>query len=245
MQKSQKSSQRNRKEEFKLPKIVGGRLYLSNMGLTSLAMIPVDPRLKSLVISNNKITSFKTLKPQPNLEVIIARNNPIKYLTNLDKIKSLKSIDLTGTPLTNDDKFKSRILYTIGRNLNKINGEQITDTEQYFFDLWTKIHAENNKYLPEFEDNDAEDEIDTNDPEIQESLEQNRKLYTRETASKVGPFALNEAVLYDLKKYGPMPAITSSATDEELIDAIINLKKRNSGLTEYVDQNMSDSSDEE
>ena len=240
-----KSQKQDKNEGSGLPNIVGGRLNLSNMGLTSLAMIPVNPKLKSLVISNNKITSFKSLKVQPNLEVIIARNNPIRFLTNLDKIKSLTSIDLTDTPLEKQEQFRERVLYTIGDHLNKINGQQINDTEQYFAQLWAKNNKDEMKFLPKFDDEDEEAAIDLNDPEIQESLEENRKLYVRETASKVGPFAMNEAVLYDLKKYGPMPIVNSSTTDDELIDAIINLKKRNAGLTDFVDEQMSDSSDDD
>ena len=224
---------------FQLPKLVGGRLDLSGMELSNLALIPVDPKLKSLVISNNNIRSFKTLKPQPNLEVIIARNNPIRYLSGLSQFSSLRAIDLSDTPLQKEKKFRERVIYTIGPQLNKINGEQVTDDEQFMADLYDQNNKTELKFLPKYEEDD-EDQIDEDDPEVAESLSAMRNLYVRETASKVSPFAMNEAIVYDLKRFGMMPIITPTTTDDELIDAILNLKKRNALLTDYVDENMPD-----
>ena len=55
-------------------KIIGGRLDLSNKGLTSLKDLGVQPSLEVLVVSNNNLRSFESLQPQRQLSPIIIQD---------------------------------------------------------------------------------------------------------------------------------------------------------------------------
>ena len=231
----------NEKDKIHIPKIIGGRLDMSNMGLTTLNMIPENPKLTYLVLNNNQIRSFKTLKPQPNLETIIARNNKIEFLTGLSKFPNLKNLDITGSPIEKEDKFLERTLYTVGSQLTKVNGTELNDQHQYFANIYEKQNKEELKFLPKNKNDDDPDEVLSQ--EAQESFDAIKKLYIKETSFKYSPFALNEATVYDLKRFGIMPVITETSTDNEIIEAIISMKKRNTLLAEYI-ESLSPKSDD-
>jgi hypothetical protein len=233
-----------RDEKFQIPKIIGGRLDMSNMGLTMLNMIPVNPKLTCLILNNNQIRSFKSLKPQPNLETIIARNNKILFLTGLSKNSKLKNLDITGSPIEKEDKFLERTLYTIGPQLIRVNGIELNDQHQYFAKLYTEKNQEHRMFLPKDPNDDDPDEEELLSPERHESFNANKRLYIKETAHTFSPFAYNEAVVYDLKRFGVMPIVTKSSTDDEIIHSIITMKKRNALLADFI-ESLSPNSDDE
>lgn len=220
-------------QKNKLPKINHGRLDLTGLGLTNLRDVPEDPKLRELIITGNNIESFKTLCIQKNLTTIIANNNPIKFLTGLDQQPSLRTLDLSDTPLVKDDDCIIRILYTVGPNLITINGKKVSEDEQHRANIYEKKNIIDKKYLPLNGEEDLEDDLTAAE---RESFKKNTELYIREMSKYFSKVAYNEAKLFDLTMYGILPTITESSSIEEKIDAIIHYKKRIANLTDEIER---------
>ncbi|OHT01762.1 hypothetical protein TRFO_31275 [Tritrichomonas foetus] len=210
-------------------KIIGGRLDLSNKGLTHLKDIGVQPNLEVLILSNNNLKTFETLQPQPNLTTIIADNNPIEFLNGLDIQPKLNSLDITDSPLTLRNKFAYYTLATIGPNLLTLNGKTLTRDDQTAADIIKKRKPEL-LYFGTVEEDEEEVTADS------EQLKQIQEVYAKEHQQFFLSFAYNDAVLFDLEKSGPLPFIDKFSTEDEISAAIKNIRDRNEMLRQKVNE---------
>lgn len=213
-------------------RIIGGRLDLSNKGITNLKDIGYQPSLEVLILSNNKIKTFESLQPQPNLTTIIADNNPIEFLNGLNEQPKLSSLDISGSPLTQRTKFKYYTLATVGLNLLTLNGKPLTRNDQKTANIISKNKPEL-LYFGEVEEED----------ETSEDLEQMKKIhdvYVKEHQQFFLAFAYNDAILYDLEENGPLPYIDQYSTEDDLSAAIENIRNRNVKIEQKVEEYIKD-----
>lgn len=205
--------------------IVDGKLDLSNQDLKDLSSINPDKDLKILILDNNQIDSFRSLKIMPNLEEISCRNNPIKYLNDLERQPKLAKINLEGCEICKENKFRVRVLATIGDKLKILNGTKLTHEER------TEAHA-CKKTSPDqlFSPKVAKEEENENDPYTSELA----RLYFKEHSDLFDNFAMNEAINYDLKRFGPLPSLSSRSSAEDRLRAKINYDKRSSYIEKLI-----------
>jgi len=203
-------------------RISGGVLDISSLSIKNMRFIQSQNTLTTLLVNNNSITSFITLESQPNLTIINASNNPIKYVDGLENHPKLLEIDLSGTPVSQESMFRVRLLATIGRRLEKINGESVTESEIHQAELMRErapramLNREN---------------YSSNKPKELEDAEWRQFLaYTKCHSDALRNMALNEAKLWDLKNSGPLPSVNDSSPEYEIVTAIKNLKERNTRL---------------
>ena len=174
-----------------LGKIIGGRLDISNKGLTSLKDIGYQPSLEVLVLSNNKIRTFESLQEQPNLTTVIADNNPIEFLNGLEKQPKLSSLDISGSPLTQRTKFKYYTLATVGLNLVTLNGKPLTRNDQKAANIIAKNKPELLYFGTVEEEEDTADDL--------EQMAKIRDIYVKEHQQFFLAFAYNDAILFRRK----------------------------------------------
>ncbi|XP_054619520.1 acidic leucine-rich nuclear phosphoprotein 32 family member E isoform X1 [Dunckerocampus dactyliophorus] len=89
-------------------------LSMVNVGLSSLAKMPLLPKLRKLELSDNNLSgSFETLSEKcPNLIYLNLSNNKIKELSNveaLQNLKSLQSLDLLNCEITSLDDYRDSV----------------------------------------------------------------------------------------------------------------------------------------
>jgi hypothetical protein len=90
--------------------------------------------------------------------------------------------------------------------------------------------AEQNRLFIQPEGDDAQQDAGQDD----ENLSKLHDLYVKEHREFFPQFALNEATLFELQKFGPLPYIDETSTDEELARAIHHLRQRVQGLREQI-----------
>jgi hypothetical protein len=206
-----------------LVRTVDGQLDLSNCGLTDLSMIGDLPDLKYLDVSNNHMKSFQSLRPQQNLKSIVAVNNPIEFLDGLRRQPALRHLDLRETPLAKEESFKYKTIATVGLGLVMLNGERLTREDQDIATVWGKVRQQQ-LFL-------AKEEMKSTEQKVSESIWQ---IYVRENEDLFGKFALNEAIVFDLEKNGPLPLVDQSSTEDEMARAVGTLSKRMANLAEQI-----------
>jgi hypothetical protein len=201
---------------------VKGQFDLSGRKLTStdLGKIPVLPALRELVLSDNSIETFRYLRPQPNLETIIATNNPIKFLDGLSSQSALVTLDLSDTPVAAEQFFRQTVVATVGGRLETLNGDAISQAERD-----GAAHLATDPTVLYLEQNDPEQH--QHDPAmLAVYLSEHRRLFSS--------FALNRAVLIDLKASGPVPVVDATTTEAGLVRAADAMKTRNRKLREII-----------
>jgi hypothetical protein len=198
----------------------GGCLNLSDRGISDLSDLPVFPDLVVLVLRNNKLTSFGTLKVQPKLTTIRAANNPIDSLNGLSQQPSLQNLDISGAPVCAAPDFRPRAIASIGGNLRVLNGKKLNRMEQE----QAEVFAGQNRLFIQPEGDDGGDQQDGG-----EDLSALHELYVKEHREFFPQFALNEATVFELQKFGPLPYIDETSSDIELAQAIRNVKRRVEG----------------
>lgn len=102
--------------------------YVTNESIKSFKS---QKKLKTLIFTpDTKITSLENAPKFPNLEELVLRDTNINTYKGLSKYKSLKRIDLVGTPLSKRPGFRIALLIAIGSSLTKINGGDVTIEER-------------------------------------------------------------------------------------------------------------------
>jgi hypothetical protein len=199
----------------------GGCLTLSDRGISDLSDLPVFPDLVELVLTNNQLRSFRTLKVQPKLATIRAANNPIEYLNGLSEQPSLQNLDISGAPICSQAAFRPKALASIGPKLLVLNGKKLNRLEQQQADVF----AGQNRLFIEPEQEDGGDD-----------LSMFHALYVKEHREFFPLFALNEATVFELQQFGPLPYIDETSTDEDLAQAIQNVRLRVERLRQKINE---------
>ncbi|KAH0795260.1 Leucine Rich Repeat family protein [Histomonas meleagridis] len=219
------------KSSFSL--IRDGVLDLSDQNIvdSDLGRIGILPNLQVLNISNTNIENFSYLRPQPNLAIINAENCPIHYLNGLSEQKSLKELNIENSPLSQENNFKYLALATVGPQLLVLNHTKLTRQDQQIAEIMAKRKS-NNLFL-KTEEEETHEQEDPNDTKLESSavLE---TIYFKEHRSEFAPFAHNEAVLYDLRSFGPLHPIDDISTDQDVWRATRDLRRRNEALRNLI-----------
>ena len=220
------------KSSFSL--IHDGVLDLSDQNIidSDLGRLGVLPNLQVLNISNTNIENFSYLRPQPNLTIINAENCPIRYLNGLSEQKALKELNIENSPLSQENNFKYLALATVGPQLLVLNHSKLTRQDQQI----SKKKKNRQSIIlslktEEEEINEPEEPKDTPKYESSDVLE---AIYFKEHRSQFAPFAHNEAVLYDLRSFGPMHPIDDISTDQDVWRATRDLRRRNEALRNLI-----------
>ena len=222
-------------EKKPIGKLIDGCLDLSNrdFGDDDLRRLPSLSHLKVLILSNTQITNFANLKPQPNLEVVVAVNCPLSFLNGLSDQKSLKSLDISGTPLEKVQNFRLHVISAVGNNLDTLNNVKITKEEQQMAEVANR--KKKDKFFIKVKSQEEKNQQEANSLDRQ-TLDAMTTVYIKEHLKLFSPYAENEAILFDLENNGPLPVIDETSTEEDLERAIRDVKQRNLALKDAIRQ---------
>jgi hypothetical protein len=146
-------------------------------------------------------------------------------LDGLSAQSQLVNLDWSGTPLSAEQCFRPTILATVSGRLDTLNGDAVTQAER---DGAAQLATDPTVlYL---EQNDAGQQH--HDPAM-------LAVYLKEHRRLFSSFALNRAVLIDLKASGPVPVVDATTTEAGIVRATEAMKARNRKLREII-QNTED-----
>jgi hypothetical protein len=107
-----------------------GLISLKSSGLTSLAKLGPQRKLRILDISQNPIKSLDSLESQESLAEVIADDTQLEDFKGLDRHPKLAKFSAVGTPLSNRGNFRLSSLIVIGPLLSFINGTAVATSER-------------------------------------------------------------------------------------------------------------------
>lgn len=210
----------------------GHTLDLSSRGFHDwdLKNIAKDVNLACLNLNGNKIETFEFLRVQPNLTVLSAEECPVRFLNGLEKLPSLTELNIKGAPIEKEDRFRIRVIATIGNHLEKLNGVIVTDQERKQADLIRRKKPD----LMFIGKKDVPQEILECNNNVASSDLAMYEVYVKEHQRLFPKFAHNKALIYDLSKFGPLPVIDEYSTEYEIAKAIRLIKERSSALRDTI-----------
>jgi hypothetical protein len=98
--------------------------------LKDLTELSVQPHLKILNLSGLPLESLATLPAQPGLTTLIADNSQIASYTGLSRHPRLKSVSFSGAPVAERPNFRLSLAVVVGQHLASINGCPISAKER-------------------------------------------------------------------------------------------------------------------
>lgn len=194
-----------------------------------LKTIATDENLSVLNLSKNRIESFELLREQPRLTRLIASDCPIRFLNGLEKQPNLIWLELINTPLEREDKFRIRVIATVGDRLLKLNKVKVTDEERKYADLIRRKKPE----LLFIGRRECEDVL-TDKHNVRSDELVMYDVYVKEHEKLFDDFAYNKAVIYDLMKFGKLPVIDETSTEYDIARATRLIKERNEALASEI-----------
>jgi hypothetical protein len=102
-----------------------GRLDLSGEILDDLSILGSRAALKHLDLSFTRMQTLAGLPLQPRLESIVLDSSDLQNFKNFRAIQAVASISLKNTPVSHLPNFKLSLLLVLGSSLRVINGQQV------------------------------------------------------------------------------------------------------------------------